>query len=111
MGAWIYLFNLTPVWQLDGSRAWRALTQQQRYIAAGTVGAVLLLVHSEATSMLWLVLICSIARLFKKDAAPNPDRRALLNYVLLVVALTFVAAAASRQPATTSTISHRVSTR
>ena len=96
VGAWINLFNLTPVWQLDGSHAWRALTQRQRCIATGVTAAALLLVHSEATAMLWLVLICSIARLFGKDAAREPNQHALINYVTLVVALTFVAAAAAR---------------
>ena len=96
VGAWINLFNLTPVWQLDGSRAWRALTQRQRYIATGAVAAALLLVHSEATTILWLVLLCSGARLFAKDAAPQPDQRALVNYIVLVAALTFIAAAAGR---------------
>src|SRR6266550_1690101 len=35
VGAWINVFNLIPVWQLDGSRGFRALTRQHRiYIAA-----------------------------------------------------------------------------
>ena len=94
-GAWINLFNLTPVWQLDGAHAWRAFTQTQRYIATGVVAAALFLVHSEATSILWLVLICSVVRLFKKDAAEKPDPRALADYVILIGALTFIAAAAA----------------
>ena len=96
VGAWINLFNLTPVWQLDGSRAWRALTQRQRFIATGSVAAALLLMHSHATTILWLILICSGARLFAKDAAPQPDQRALINYVALVAILSYVAAATGR---------------
>src|SRR5262249_16684796 len=33
VGAWINLFNLLPVWQLDGSRGFRALSRGQRWLA------------------------------------------------------------------------------
>jgi len=96
VGAWINLFNLTPVWQLDGSHAWRALTQMERYIVTGTVAAALFFGGSQASSILWLVLICAIARLFAKDGAPAPDGRTLADFVILVAALTFICAATGR---------------
>src|SRR5204863_388812 len=37
-GAWVNLFNLVPVWQLDGARGFRALTRQQRWIAVAIIG-------------------------------------------------------------------------
>src|SRR3989454_1596365 len=36
-GAWVNLFNLVPVWQLDGGRGFRALTRRQRGIAAAVI--------------------------------------------------------------------------
>src|SRR3989475_7787557 len=38
VGAFINLFNLVPVWQLDGGRGFRALTRPQRWIATGVIG-------------------------------------------------------------------------
>src|SRR5256714_4234987 len=59
-GAWVNLFNLVPVWQLDGARGFRALTRPQRWIAvAGIPGlwavtseglVVLLALRAEATA-------------------------------------------------------------
>jgi Zn-dependent protease len=96
VGAWINLFNLTPVWQLDGSHGWGALTQLERYIVTGMIAAALFFGDHETASILWLVLICAIARLFKKDAASLPDGRTLADFVILVAALTFVCAATTR---------------
>jgi Zn-dependent protease len=35
LGAYLNLFNLLPVWQLDGARGFRALSRPQRWTAAG----------------------------------------------------------------------------
>jgi len=37
VGAWINLFNLIPVWQLDGSRAFVALCRSERWVAVGAL--------------------------------------------------------------------------
>ena len=37
-GAWINLFNLLPVWQLDGNRGFAALTSAQRWIVVVLFG-------------------------------------------------------------------------
>lgn len=34
-GAWINLFNLTPVWSLDGARGFHALRRRERILASG----------------------------------------------------------------------------
>ena len=39
VGAWINIFNLLPVWQLDGGRAFASLTRYQRAVAAAALGA------------------------------------------------------------------------
>jgi Zn-dependent protease len=38
--AWLNLFNLLPVWQLDGGRGFRALTRKQRGMALGVALAM-----------------------------------------------------------------------
>ncbi|MDB6149852.1 MAG: Zn-dependent protease [Chthoniobacter sp.] len=86
IGAWINLFNLAPVWQLDGSRAFRSLTRQQRWIAFGSIIAALLLAQSEAYGMLIIVALFAAVRLFEKAMPAEPDHRALIEYVVLVAA-------------------------
>src|SRR5206468_4452862 len=39
-GAWVNLFNLLPVWQLDGARGFRALTRRQRWIAVAVIAVM-----------------------------------------------------------------------
>lgn len=91
VGAWINLFNLTPVWQLDGSRGWRALTQRQRWVALGAVIAALVLSAGEAKGVLALIALFGAIRTFEKQAAPEPDPRALAEYVGLIASLTALA--------------------
>lgn len=88
VGAWINLFNLTPFWQLDGSRAFRALTRSQRWVAVVVVAA-----SFGFTREPWLLLILGVGayRAFGKDAADEPDSRALGEYLFLIVALSALA--------------------
>jgi Zn-dependent protease len=87
VGAWINLFNLLPVWQLDGGRGFRALGRPARAIAAGAV-AVMWVTTKEG-----LLLLLLIAAVFRVAAGPFPettDRRALVEYVGLVVLLSLM---------------------
>ena len=88
VGAWINLFNLAPVWQLDGSRAFRALTRQQRWIAVAVVAGALFF---SSVDILWVILIFAVIRAWGKDAPEEPDRVALGEYVFLIAALTLLA--------------------
>ena len=88
VGAWINLFNLTPVWQLDGSRAFRALTRTQRWIAVAVVAVAL---FASSVGILWAVLLFAVMRAFQKDAAEEPDNVALGEYVFLIATLTILA--------------------
>ena len=83
-GAWINLFNLTPVWQLDGSRAFRALSRVQRGIAAGMLLATFL---TTSEHLLLLVLAVAAVRTFAKDADAGGDWRTLADYAFLTAAL------------------------
>jgi len=87
-GAWINLFNLAPFWQLDGSRAFRALTRRQRWIAVAVVAAALFVF---SVQILWIVLIFAVIRAWERDAAEQPDSVALGEFVFLIAGLTLIA--------------------
>jgi len=84
VAAWINLFNLIPVWQLDGSRGFRALTRLQRGLVTAVMGAMWLATQE---GMFVLLLLGGGFRLFGNDGASAPDSRAFLEYVVLLVAL------------------------
>jgi Zn-dependent protease len=87
VGAWINLFNLLPVWQLDGAHGYRALTKQQRWLATGVIGVMWYLT---AEGLLVLLLLGSAAVAWFGKPAERPDGRALLEYTLLIVALSLL---------------------
>ena len=86
-GAWINLFNLIPIWQLDGGRGFRALTRKQRGIALGVSLGMWALTQE---TMLLLISIGAGYRLFSKDYPPEPDNMALTQFVGLIVLLSLL---------------------
>jgi Zn-dependent protease len=86
-GAWINLFNLIPIWQLDGGRGFRALTRKQRSLAVVT--ALAMWAVTEET-MLLLICLGGVYRLFGKDCPEHPDHIALVQYVGLIVFLSML---------------------
>src|SRR6266699_1612127 len=87
MGALVNLFNLVPVWQLDGARGFRALTRPQRWIAVAVI-AVLWFVTSEG--LLVLLGLAAAATAAFGRAAEEPDHTALLQYAFLVAVLSLM---------------------
>jgi Zn-dependent protease len=84
VGAFLNLFNLIPVWQLDGGRGFHALTRMQRGVAAAFVAG------SWAVSregLLFLLLLGAGWQLFQ-PAPEQEDNVALGTYLVLVAALT-----------------------
>ena len=82
--AWINLFNLLPVWQLDGSRGFRAMTTVQRWWAVAAVGAAW---YWAEEGLLFLIGLVAVIRAF--GAAPaESTQEALGKFVLLILALT-----------------------
>jgi len=92
-GAVINLFNLIPVWQLDGSRGFASQTRQQRMFILAAA-AVLWWVTGEA--FLILIAIAAIYRLFTKDAAAEPDQTGMMQFLGLLAALSAVMMLAER---------------
>lgn len=84
VSAWINLFNLLPLWSLDGGRAFASLTRSQRGWATAAVGATWFLTEEP---MAGLVALSGVIRLFMKDASDKPDIPVFLEYILLAAAL------------------------
>lgn len=80
--AWMNLFNLTPVWMLDGGRGLRALHLHQRLYLMG-LAAVLW--YATGQLLFALFLLGAAYRVFwKKDHAPVPDDGAFLEFAGLL---------------------------
>ncbi len=84
-GAVINLFNLTPVWQLDGARGMHALSRPAR-LAIATLVTLAFVGTGEGT--LLLVGLAAWWAAFRQGAPPDTDRRAFVEFAVLVVALT-----------------------
>jgi Zn-dependent protease len=92
VGAWINLFNLIPVWQLDGGRGFAALSRGQRALTAGVFWALAL---SGVDGMLFLLAIGATFRAAGKTGSPPVgDRPVLATYLALAVGLTLLIVAA-----------------
>ena len=83
---WINLFNLLPVWQLDGGRGFRALARSQRWAAVAVLGVAWAL-----TTQPLLLLLGAVAmwRAFS-DSPADPDARVLALYAALVLSLAWL---------------------
>ena len=84
VGAWINLFNLLPVWQLDGARGFHALTRRQRWVALAVIA---LAWFFTAEGLLVLLLIGALWAAWAGQPAERPDWRALVEYAGLVLVL------------------------
>ncbi len=86
-GAWINLFNLLPVWQLDGSRAFASLTRAHRWLATAALAAAW---GITGDGVVLLVLIVAGFRALTGGANVERDRGALALYAFVTLALAFV---------------------
>ena len=84
VGAWINLFNLLPVWQLDGSRGFSALSRSQRWLV---VAAVATMWYFTEEGLLALLLLVAGLRALGGNPGQRSDRVAAVHFVFLVVTL------------------------
>jgi len=91
VGAFINLLNLVPIWQLDGSRGFGALSRGQRILLVGLTAALLVTTTERG---LWLVLIPAAFRALSPKVPPRGDLPVLLVFSGLLVGLTLLAEAA-----------------
>lgn len=81
-GAWLNLFNLLPVWQLDGGRGFNALSRTQRGYAAAVIAAAFLVTRD---GLLVLLLAGAVWQIFR-EAPAEEDPGALGLYAFLLAA-------------------------
>ena len=84
VGAWINLFNLVPVWQLDGGRAFNALSRKQRML---TTVLLWILAFMGIDGMLMLLALGATFRAAPKNAPEEGDAGAFIEYSSLVLFL------------------------
>ena len=83
------LFNLIPVWQLDGSRGFHALSRQERWIVVAVIAGALWLT---GVGVLWLVGGVAVFRALRSEEGPG-HQPTLLTFAGLVLALSWFARA------------------
>jgi Zn-dependent protease len=94
MGARINMFNLLPLWQLDGGRGVATLSRRQRGVVAGVVWAVAL---AGVDGVFFLVAIAASFRAASTGTAREQgDRNVLLTYLVLVAGLAAIMVGAGK---------------
>ena len=84
---YLNLFNLLPVWQLDGNRGFRSLARVERWAVVATM-----VVAWGATSQGLLLLLAAAAvfRAFGKDAPAERDPATLATFAGLIAVLSWL---------------------
>ena len=101
-GAWINVFNLIPVWTLDGARGFTSFTRVDRWcvaIALGAMAAVLHFrpdVHGQGLVVILAVVSAIVAVVGKP--AERSDRSMVALYLFLAGSLVAIAATALGSP-------------
>jgi Zn-dependent protease len=83
----INLFNLIPVWQLDGSRGLHVLARWERWVLVAAIVVALIVTEQR---MLVIVGAVAVWRSLQREVGPG-DARVLATFVGLVVALSLLA--------------------
>jgi Zn-dependent protease len=83
-GAWVNLFNLLPVWPLDGGRGFRALSRAQRWGVTFALGGAWYLTGE---GLLVLVGLAAAAQAWGGEAPDEGDRPSFVTFLLLVAVL------------------------
>jgi Zn-dependent protease len=87
VGAWINLFNLIPVWQLDGGRAFNALSRRQRVLTTILLWALAALLQLDGM-MILLAIGATFRAATQKGPRPDAgDASTLIEYTSLVLFL------------------------
>ena len=85
--AFLNLFNLIPIWQLDGSRGFHALGRRERWTVVAAIAVALMLTEQR---LLILVAAAAVWRALQKEQGPG-NRRVLATFLMLVGALSLIA--------------------
>lgn len=85
--AFINLFNLIPVWQLDGARGFHALSQSERWLVVATVTVAL---WATGVGVLWFVGAVALYRSLSAQTGPG-HRPTLATFMILLIGLSWIA--------------------
>ena len=85
---YINLFNLIPIWQLDGSRGFHALSRVQRWVVVGALGFAFLLTSD---GLLLVIGAVAVYRALQPAVVPEGNSTALATFLILIGALTWLA--------------------
>lgn len=94
-GAWVNLFNLMPVWQLDGAHAFKALSRTERWLATAAIAATFLVTRE---GLLVLVAILAGVQAVRGEEQPAGDRAVLLQFAGLVAILAWMSTLTAPMP-------------
>ena len=101
LGAWINLFNLLPVWQLDGGRGFAALSRRQQRWTVAVLFWLLALAGIDG--LFFILAIAATARAMGKSAPGTPgaapasgDRMVLAVFLVLVAGLAAIVVGAGK---------------
>jgi Zn-dependent protease len=86
-GAWLNLFNLLPVWQLDGGRAFGALARSFQWLIVLAFGAAWIITED---GLLALLLLAGVVRAATGAAPTDRDAGALAQFLAITLALAIV---------------------
>lgn len=89
MAAWLNLFNLLPVWQLDGSRGMASLVRWQRVVV---VAAFFLAFALTDQPLLFVIGLVAAFRVFGRELPEAPDHLGLGHFLFLIAALSALGA-------------------
>ncbi len=84
-GAWLNLFNLMPVWQLDGARGFSALSRGHRALVTLAFATAWALTSD---GLLALITLFSAAACFRRDAPQASDPPITASFLFLIATLT-----------------------
>lgn len=85
---WINLFNLIPIWQLDGARGFHALSTAERFL---TIMALAVAFAVTGEKLLLLVGAVGIWQVLRAKPGPG-DPRALATFIVLIALLSWMSA-------------------
>jgi len=101
-GAWINVFNLIPVWTLDGARGFTSFTRVDRWCVAVALGAMAAVLHyrPEVHGQGLVVILAVVAAIVAMVGKPaeRSDRPMVALYLFLAASLVAIAATALSSP-------------
>jgi Zn-dependent protease len=86
-GGWLNLFNLLPVWHLDGGRAFHAMSRLQKWVVVGTLAACYVW---SGDFLLLIVGAGAVVRAIPKQERDDSDWVACAQYAGMVVVITLL---------------------